>query len=251
MNRYFFLLAGCILLTLPLEVVLKARVYARFLIALKAISLPAMLYLIWDIFATHFDHWSFSKQHASDIRIFSLPIEEYAFFLVVPICALLTYEAVGNLKPSLDKERATLNEWMFFVIGFSILGFGTFLWRISSLELLIPERIFPFYTLATTAICSILLIWILKNETRRTIVGSQRYFLTLLICLFFMIPMNGLLTILSDPVVSYSANFGPRMFLDIPMEDFFYGSALIAWVIIRWEKYLGSEIQHSSDKINS
>jgi len=29
--------------------------------------------------------------------IFGMPIEELAFFIVVPICGLLTYEAVGHV----------------------------------------------------------------------------------------------------------------------------------------------------------
>jgi hypothetical protein len=58
-----------------------------------------------------------------------------------------------------------------------------------------------------------------------------------------MVFVNGALTILDDPVVTYKANLGPRLFFDIPIEDFIYGTVLLTWILLRWIKYTRNEIE--------
>jgi hypothetical protein len=41
--------------------------------------------------------------------VFGIPIEELIFFIVVPICGLLTYEAVGQIL-SLLRRRSRMGE---------------------------------------------------------------------------------------------------------------------------------------------
>jgi FAD dependent oxidoreductase len=44
------------------------------------------------------DHWSYSVHLTTGWKlIFGMPIEELVFFIVVPICGLLTYQAVGQV----------------------------------------------------------------------------------------------------------------------------------------------------------
>lgn len=95
-TRYLLILAGCVVLTLPLEFLLGARVYRRPR-RLAAAILPVMaVYLAWDLVATTRGHWWFADRYVLGVRLLGLPIEELLFFVVVPICALLTFEVLGR-----------------------------------------------------------------------------------------------------------------------------------------------------------
>jgi lycopene cyclase domain-containing protein len=102
-TRYLVILAGCVLLTLPLEFVLGARVYRRPR-RLAATLLPVMaVYVTWDLVATARGHWSFADRYILGVRLLGLPMEEWLFFLVVPICGLLTFEALGRRSRRPDR----------------------------------------------------------------------------------------------------------------------------------------------------
>ena len=67
--------------------------------------LPGLLFVAWDILAAQAKWWAFSERYTFGVRIFGLPLEELAFFLVVPTCAVLGYEAVRTTLPKL-RSRA-------------------------------------------------------------------------------------------------------------------------------------------------
>jgi lycopene cyclase domain-containing protein len=95
---YLLVMAGCLVVTLPLEVVLRARVYSRWR-RLSLTLLPVLaVFITWDVLAIHADSWRY--RHLTGIRLGNLPIEELVFFLVIPICSVLTLEAVRRLRPS-------------------------------------------------------------------------------------------------------------------------------------------------------
>ncbi len=96
--QYLGLLAGCLLLTLPLEFVLDARVYRRPGRLLRALGPAVLLFCVWDALAIGRGHWTFNPQYVTGWTLpFGVPIEEFGFFIVVPICALLAFEAVRNM----------------------------------------------------------------------------------------------------------------------------------------------------------
>jgi lycopene beta-cyclase len=92
---YAIVLAACVVVTLPLEFVLGARVYRHPRRLLRAVAPVALVFLAWDVLAAAAGHWWFSDRYTLRPRLLGLPMEEVAFFLVIPVCALLTYEAVG------------------------------------------------------------------------------------------------------------------------------------------------------------
>lgn len=95
--HYLLVLAACLAVTLPLELFLGARVYRR--PALLVATLPPVLavFLLWDLVAHGRGHWWFDDRYVLGPRLFGLPLEEWLFFVVVPVCGLLTYEAVGAM----------------------------------------------------------------------------------------------------------------------------------------------------------
>jgi lycopene beta-cyclase len=100
MDRYHYLLvlAACLIVTLPLELVLGARVYRRprrLLITLLVAMTP---FVLWDLVGIARGHWSFSDRFTLGVDLpGGMPLEELLFFVVVPICALLTHQAVKRL----------------------------------------------------------------------------------------------------------------------------------------------------------
>jgi lycopene beta-cyclase len=96
--QYLLLMGGCVLITLPLEFVFDARVYRRPRRLLKALLPMIVVFYAWDAVAVARGHWWFDRDYVSGIELpFGVPLEELVFFVVIPICALLTLEAVRNL----------------------------------------------------------------------------------------------------------------------------------------------------------
>jgi lycopene cyclase domain-containing protein len=96
---YLALLAGCLLATAPLEFLLRTRVYARWRRLLLAVAPGLLLGVGWDRYAVRHRQWSFDRRYLSGLRLVGLPIEEVLFFVVIPICAVLTLEAVRRRRP--------------------------------------------------------------------------------------------------------------------------------------------------------
>lgn len=96
--HYLALMAGCLLLTLPLEFWLAARVYRRPRRMFLAVVPVALLFVLWDLLAIRRDHWTFSPRFTTGLVLpGGIPLEEIVFFIVIPVCALLTYEGVGTV----------------------------------------------------------------------------------------------------------------------------------------------------------
>ena len=92
--QYLLLMAACAVLTLPLEFVFRARVYRRPRRLLRAMWLPVAIYVVWDLVAIARGHWDFDDRYVTGwVLPGDLPVEELAFFVVIPLCALLTFEA--------------------------------------------------------------------------------------------------------------------------------------------------------------
>lgn len=95
---YLVVLAVCLLGTLPLELVLHARVYARPRRLLLTLLPVVAVFVVWDVLAIRAGHWGYDPRQTTGVRFGDLPLEELAFFLVIPICSILTLEAVRAVK---------------------------------------------------------------------------------------------------------------------------------------------------------
>jgi lycopene beta-cyclase len=96
--QYLLLMGACLVITLPLEFVIGARVWRRPRRLLAAMALPVALFVVWDVIAIARDHWSYNPEYVTGWELpLNLPVEELVFFLVIPICGLLTFEAVRRV----------------------------------------------------------------------------------------------------------------------------------------------------------
>ena len=94
---YLLVLAACAVVTLPLELVLGARVYRRPRRLLFTLFPVVAVFVVWDALAIHAHQWSYHR--LLGLRVGDVPIEELAFFVVIPVCAVLTLEAVRRRRP--------------------------------------------------------------------------------------------------------------------------------------------------------
>jgi lycopene cyclase domain-containing protein len=96
---YVGMLAFTVLGSFWLEIAFRVRVLQRIKRALFAIAPVALVFIIWDALAIAHHDWSFDPQQILGIiGPFNIPIEEYLFFLIVPLAAIMTLEAVRRVK---------------------------------------------------------------------------------------------------------------------------------------------------------
>jgi lycopene cyclase domain-containing protein len=78
---------------------------------------------------------------------------------------------------------------------------------------------------------------------RTGIFRMKAYWVAMVIVIGFQVAVDGWLTKLSSPIVAYNAKefSGWRFPLDIPVEDFLYGFALVTTAILLWERRGGRD----------
>lgn len=95
----------------------------------------------------------------------------------------------------------------------------------------------PEYSVA--AVAAVTAVVALELRLLRTgLLRQPAYWVAMAIVFAFQIPVDGWLTKLSAPIVVYDGNqvIGVRTPLDIPVEDFLFGFALLTLVLALWER---------------
>jgi lycopene cyclase domain-containing protein len=95
---YLALLVGCLVVTAPLELLLRVRVYARWRRLLLAMLPEFVVFVAWVLYAIARGHWDYAPDLTLGVRLpGGIPVEEVLFFLVVPLCSVLAFEAVRKV----------------------------------------------------------------------------------------------------------------------------------------------------------
>ncbi len=96
---YVAMLAFCVVGTLPLELVLRVGVYRRVRRLALSVAPVLVVFVAWDLYAIAQGHWTFDPAQTLGLVLpGGLPVDELAFFLVVPLAAVLTLEAVRAVR---------------------------------------------------------------------------------------------------------------------------------------------------------
>ena len=95
---YVAMLAFCLAGTLPLIVLFRLRVLRQPIRLLITVLVAGVPFLVWDLYATSAGHWRFDAAQTLPPRVAGLPLEEIAFFVVIPLAAVLTYESVRRVR---------------------------------------------------------------------------------------------------------------------------------------------------------
>ena len=92
---YLAVLAGCLVAAGWLEPVLKVNVLRRRRRLLLSLLPVVAVFVLWDLAAIAAGHWTFDPEQTTGVLLpGGLPIDEVLFFVVVPVCAILGFEAV-------------------------------------------------------------------------------------------------------------------------------------------------------------
>jgi lycopene cyclase domain-containing protein len=103
---YLAMLAFTVFGSFWLEIFLKTSVLKRWKRALISILPISFFFLVWDAYAIAQGHWFFNRDRMLGIYgPFGIPLEEFLFFIIVPMAAILTIEGVTTVKPHLREKE--------------------------------------------------------------------------------------------------------------------------------------------------
>ncbi|KGA18443.1 hypothetical protein GM50_8820 [freshwater metagenome] len=103
---YMAMLAFTVCGSFWLEVVLKTGVLRRWKRVLVSVLPVSLVFIIWDAYAISQGHWFFNPERTLGIYgPLNIPLEEYLFFIIVPMAAILTIEGVTTVKPHLREKE--------------------------------------------------------------------------------------------------------------------------------------------------
>ena len=104
---YLAVLVGCLAGAIWLEPVFRVGVFRRWRRLLLTLVPVAVVFIAWDLAAIAAGHWTFDPEQTTGVLFpGGLPLDEVLFFLVVPVCAVLGFEAVRAVRgqPAGDEE---------------------------------------------------------------------------------------------------------------------------------------------------
>ena len=92
---YMAMLAFVLIASGWLEWAFDLRVYRNPKRLLGTVAIAAPPFILWDAFAIAQGHWFFDRSlMLGIIGPLNIPLEEYLFFIIIPIAAVLTLEGV-------------------------------------------------------------------------------------------------------------------------------------------------------------
>lgn len=95
--QYLIVLGLCLAITAPLEM-FGSGVYRQARRVVYAVAPVAAVFLVWDAVAIAASMWTYNGDYITGLAVPPhVPIEEVLFFVVIPLCGLLTYNAVSTI----------------------------------------------------------------------------------------------------------------------------------------------------------
>jgi lycopene cyclase domain-containing protein len=217
---YFLILAASLAGPLVLSFDKKVAFYKNWKYLFPAMIIPALLYIIWDIYFVSKGVWHFNEDYITGAKLFNLPVEEALFFLLVPYCCVFIYACIRSYFPQLKNKKWADVFLLLLAINLLLAGIIHY------------DKYYTGWTFIAIGIF-ILLLYLFRNYFKSF--DAVSFIVSYAICLVPFLIVNGFLT--SIPVVLYNnaENLGIRIYT-IPFEDVFYGMLLILMNIVLYEK---------------
>lgn len=200
----------------------KIKFNKYFIPFLKASTLVAIPFILWDMWFTEKGIWWFNYDYTIGLKIGNLPLEEVMFFFCIPFSCVFTYFCINKFY-NLTSVNA-FNNIIVFVTSIVCAVFA----------LLHFDKTYTFVTATVTLVTVIYFHFIVKVEW----IGQASLLFTILMLGFF--PVNGVLTgsFLENPIVNYNSNeFLNFRMGTIPIEDAVYGYSQFLWNIYFFKKF--------------
>ncbi|WP_321346304.1 lycopene cyclase domain-containing protein [uncultured Draconibacterium sp.] len=221
MSLYFILLTASGAVPLLLSFDKRLQFYKQWRYVFPSILLVALVYIIFDVNFTNRGIWGFNPEYLSGIYLFSLPLEEILFFVVIPYASIFLHESIREYFPKLELPKNSNKAIILALIAFSVL-----------IAVFNTDKSYTFYILLKLAV-ALLLALLLSSRIPRS------FFITFLVILVPFLIVNGILTgsYIDGEVVWYNnnENLGIRIFT-IPVEDFAYAFSMILYNLLLIEQ---------------
>ena len=170
------------------------------------------VFIPWDVIFTINGVWGFNSNYFLGFEIFSLPLEEWLFFICIPFACVFTHYALLLYFPNLKLNKVATK-----AISISL---------VLILFILALANYDKWYSLVNFSL-AIPLTWLVYKYNPQLL---QHFFLTFLVMLIPFFIVNGVLTgsWIDNQVVWYNnaENLGIRMGT-IPVEDSIYAYSMI------------------------
>ncbi|MAH20033.1 MAG: lycopene cyclase [Flavobacteriaceae bacterium] len=226
-SLYLWLNIGSIAVPLLYSFHPKLQLYKKFHWLLLSLMLTMSVFIPWDVIFTMNGVWGFNSDYFLGFEIFSLPLEEWLFFICIPFSCVFTHYALLLYFPNLKLNKVATK-----AISISL---------VLILFILALANYDKWYTLVNFSL-AIPLTWLVYKYNPQLL---QHFFLTFLVMLIPFFIVNGVLTgsWIDNQVVWYNdaENLGIRMGT-IPVEDSIYAYSMILMNLYYFE-YLGSRFK--------
>ncbi|WP_285008550.1 lycopene cyclase domain-containing protein [Pedobacter faecalis] len=201
----------------------KLNFYKTWRAFFPAVVATGLVFICWDIYFTSIGVWGFNPRYLIGLKVGNLPVEEVLFFLCIPYSCVFTFHCLD----------------LFIKKGMSARAEAVFTPLLIALMLIVGVVAFEqVYTTVTAFLLAFLLIiarYVLKVQ------WLGKFYLIYAVLLIPFTIVNGLLTGtgMDEHVVWYNTAeiFGLRL-LTIPVEDVFYGMALILMNLLIYKNLL-------------
>lgn len=218
---YFLILAASLAGPLALSFDKKVAFYKNWKYFFPAMIIPALLYIVWDIYFTSKGVWSFNAGYITGIKLYNLPLEEVLFFFIVPYCCVFIYACIKSYFPNLVNKKSA--EWILKGLAALLLVTG----------IIYCNRYYTGWTFIFTG-GFIFILYLFKNFFKGF--DGVSFLVSYAICLIPFLIVNGFLTAIPVVIYNDAENLGIRMYT-IPFEDTFYGMLLVLMNIASYEKF--------------
>ncbi len=94
MENFYYIIYLLVVLFSAFLIKAVGRIEINYSKALGAIVPVFVIFLLWDIAATELGHWEFGLDKMLGLVVVNQPIEEIAFFLVIPFFHIVVWEAL-------------------------------------------------------------------------------------------------------------------------------------------------------------
>ena len=211
-SLYLWLNIGSVAIPLLYSFHPKLQLYKKFHWLLLSLMLTMGVFIPWDVIFTINGVWGFNSDYFLGFEIFSLPLEEWLFFICIPFACVFTHYALLLYFPNLKLNKVATK-----AISISL---------VLILFILALANYDKWYTLVNFSL-AIPLTWLVYKYNPQLL---QHFFLTFLVMLIPFFIVNGVLTgsWIDNQVVWYNnaENLGIRMGT-IPVEDSIYAYSMI------------------------
>jgi lycopene cyclase domain-containing protein len=179
---------------------------------LLGILVAGVPFITWDVIFTRLGVWGFNERYLTGINIINLPLEEWMFFITIPVACIFIYEVLILFIRKDYFARYSNRFTYIFAIALLIIGLSNL------------GRLYTSITFISAAAYLLFLVILIKPRY------LGRFYMSYLVTLLPFFLVNGILTgsFIEEEIVWYNnaENLSIRIFT-VPIEDSIYGMLLI------------------------